>query len=521
MSNKFVGAKNFHTSSERHLTEGERWKGESGISPFQITLDSKSNRYFDENGFLVIKDNKIAKAGVFDYLGREISDELQDGEIYKVYRPWAELEKSAKDFEGMPVKFGHEWVEPSKRDVKIGAVSGEVKMNEPYLIADIKIYDKDAIEEITNKGIVDLSPGYRAHYKQESGEYNGEKYEFKQEDIKYNHLAVVENGRSGKEVKINDWAGDLNAVPRPNHPRLSGQAPQKCDFATLEQNKTNGLERRTFTQVRSATLPMGEGGKGENRNFPLPANVGEIDMKKGFMRNSLSALSHAKKVYDECITNKTDDTDKRELIREIVAIAVKPDTDFEGGENEKFETILKKAEELGYEPSETSKTDDEEGKEEKTVDSDVAAMKEAFNSFASLFNNFLSEEETEEAHTEDDDALEEKQEEEKKQVGDARPSISKKTMDAEINKAILNERKRTQDAISAYQEVEKWTGSFNMAGMSESEIYQYAYEVLTGEKVKTADAKPSFKAYVKARVQDSSININYSNTADEFFTHIK
>ena len=460
MSNKFVGAKNFHTSSERHLTEGERWKGESGISPFQITLDSKSNRYFDENGFLVIKENNIAKAGVFDYLGREISDELQDGEIYKVYRPWAELEKSAKDFEGMPLKYGHEWVEPSKRDVKIGAVSGEVKLEEPYLIADIKIYDKDAIEEITNKGIVDLSPGYRAHYKQESGEYNGEKYEFKQEDIKYNHLAVVENGRSGKEVRIAD--------------------------------------------------EMPQGSKNREVN----------NMPKNLKQDALYALSHAKKVYDECITNKTDDTDKRELIREIVAIAVKPDTDFEGGEEEKFETILKKAEELGYEPSETSKTDDEEGKEEKTVDSDVAAMKEAFNSFASLFNNFLSEEETEEAHTEDDGSLEEKQEEEKKQVGDARPSISKKTMDAEINKAILNERKRTQDAISAYQEVEKWTGSFNMAGMSESEIYQYAYEVLTSEKVKTADAKPSFKAYVKARVQDSSFKYESSNDS-EFFDYIK
>lgn len=460
MSNKFVGAKNFHTSSERHLTEGERWKGESGISPFQITLDSKSNRYFDENGFLVIKDNKIAKAGVFEYLGREISDELQDGEIYKVYRPWAELEKSAKDFEGMPVKFGHEWVEPSKRDVKIGAVSGEVKLEEPYLIADIKIYDKDAIEEITNKGIVDLSPGYRAHYKQETGEYNGEKYEFKQEDIKYNHLAVVENGRSGKEVRIND--------------------------------------------------EMPQGSKNREVN----------NMPKNLKQDALYALSHAKKVYDECITSKTDDTDKRELIREIVAIAVKPDTDFEGGEEEKFKTILKKAEELGYEPSETSKTDDEEGKEEKTVDSDIAAMKEAFNSFASLFNNFLSEEETEEAHTEDDDALEEKQEEEKKQVGDARPSISKKTMDAEINKAILNERKRTQDAIAAYQEVEKWTGSFNMAGMSESEIYQYAYEVLTGEKVRVSDAKPSFKAYMKARVQDSSFKYE-SGSDSEFFDYIK
>ena len=407
--------------------------------------------------------------------------------------------------------------------MQLGAVSGEVKLEEPYLIADIKIYDKDAIEEITNKGIVDLSPGYKAYYKKEAGEYNGEKYEFKQQDIKYNHLAVVENGRSGKEVRINDehyWKG--LQTPAPFHlPRFEGQAPQKCDSATLEQNKINDEK---------------------------PIIKGEIDMKKGFMRNSLNALSHVKKVYDECITSKTDDVDKRELIREIVAIAVKPDTDFEGGEEEKFETILKKAEELGYNPSETSKTDDGDVPEEKTVDSDVAAMKEAFNSFASLFNNFLSEEETEPAHTEDNDDVEE----EKKQVGDSSPSglatfsdsvatrsgksvlaknarqndkvggiVSKKTMDAEINKAILNERKRTQDAIAAYQDVEKYTGSFNMAGMSESEIYQYAYEVLTGEKVKTADAKPSFKAYMKARVQDSSININYSNTADEFFTHIK
>ena len=462
-----------------------------------ITLDGKSNRYFDENGYLVIKDNKIAKSGVFEYLGREISDSLPETEVYKVYRPWEELEKSAKDFEGMPLKYGHEWVQPEKRDIKIGAVSGEVKLEEPYLIADIKIYDKDAIEEITNKGIVDLSPGYRAHYKQESGEYNGEKYEFMQQDIKYNHLAVVENGRSGKDVRINDehyWKG--LQTPAPFHlPRFEGQAPQKCDSATLEQNKINDEK---------------------------PIIKGEIDMKKGFMRNGLNALSHVKKVYDECITSKTDDTDKRELIREIVAIAVKPDTDFQGGEDEKFKTILKKAEELGYEPSETSKTDDEEGKEEKTVDSDVAAMKEAFNSFASLFNNFLSEEETEPAHATDNDNVEEEKAEEKKQVGDARPSISKKTMDAEINKAILNERRRTQDAIAAYQDVEKYTGSFNMAGMSESEIYQYAYEVLTGEKVKTADAKPSFKAYMKARVQDSSFKYNSNdNTDSDYFDYIK
>lgn len=424
----------------------------------RITLDTKSNRYFDENGYLVIKDNKIAKAGVFDYLGREISDELQDREIYKVCRPWAELEKTAKDFEGMPVKLGHEWVEPSKRDLKVGAISGEVRLEEPYLIADIKIYDKDAIEAITGRNIVELSPGYTAKYAAESGEYAGEQYDFMQQDIKYNHLAIVENGRSGKDVKIND---------------------------------ENSIKQ------------------------------GEINMKKGFMRNGLNALSHVKKVYDECITSKTDDVDKRELIRDIVAIAVKPDTDFEGGEEEKFKTILKKAEELGYEPSETNDSDmaDADDEDKKSLDSDMETMREAYKSFSSLFDKYLSQEMKEPEHAEDDDVEEKK--DDTKQVSDSYPGISKKTMDAEISKAILNERKRTQDAIAAYQDVERFTGSFNMTGLSADEIYQYAYEVLTGEKVKTADAKPSFKAYMKARVQDSSININYSNTADEFFTHIK
>lgn len=401
----------------------------------RIILDSKSNRYFDENGYLVIKDNKIAKAGVFEYLGKEISEELKENEIYKVCRPWAELEKTAKDFEGMPVKLGHEWVEPEKRDLKVGAISGEVRLEEPYLIADIKIYDKDAIEAITGRNIVELSPGYTAKYAAESGEYAGEQYDFMQQDIKYNHLAIVENGRSGKDVKIND---------------------------------ENSIKQ------------------------------GEINMKKRFMRNALGALSYVEKTYDECITSKTDDVDKRELIRDIVAIAVKPDTDFEGGEEEKFKTILKKAEELGYEPSETSDSDmaDADDEDKKSLDSDMETMREAYKSFSSLFDKYLSQEMKEPEHAEDDDVEEKK--DDTKQVSDSYPGISKKTMDAEISKAILNERKRTQDAIAAYQDVERFTGSFNMTGLSADEIYQYAYEVLTGDKVRVSDAKPSFKAYIKA-----------------------
>lgn len=43
----------------------------------------------------------------------------------------------------------------------------------------------------------------------------------------------------------------------------------------LKKNKL--LERRTFTERRSDTLPMGEGGKGENRNFPLTIVQRSVD----------------------------------------------------------------------------------------------------------------------------------------------------------------------------------------------------------------------------------------------------
>ncbi len=431
----------------------------------KIVLDSKSNRYFDDNGYLVIKNNKIAKAGVFEYLGREISDKLPAGEIYKVFRPWEELEKTAKDFEGMPVKFGHEWVEPSKRDLKIGSISGEVKAEEPYLTADIKIYDKGAIEAITGEGIVDLSPGYSAKYTAEAGEYNGEKYDFTQRDIKYNHLAVVDNGRSGKDVKISD-----------NKPDVSGIN-----------------------------------------------NTGDNNMNRSLERNALGMLSYVKKTYDECITSKTDDVDKRELIREIVAIAVKPDTDFEGGEEEKFRTILKKAESLGYEPSEAGRTDDTASDIKKSADMDVTAMKEAFNSFASLFNDFLAEEKDEPAHEiQDDEPVMLKKDDDKKQVHDSAAVVSRKTMDAQIQAAILQERKRTEDAAAAYEEVKQYVGAFNMSGMSADNIYQYGYKILSGENIRVEDAKASWKAYMKAKVLDNrSFSGMGADLESELFPHIK
>ena len=60
---------------------------------------------------------------------------------------------------------------------------------------------------------------------------------------------------------------------------------------------------------------------------------------------------------------KANEMDKREAIREIMAISAKPVSEFAGGEEEKVETIAKLAEKLAYKPSETSKADDACGKD--------------------------------------------------------------------------------------------------------------------------------------------------------------
>lgn len=57
--------------------------------------------------------------------------------------------------------------------------------------------------------------------------------------------------------------------------------------------------------------------------------------------------------------------DKREILREAEAIAMKPASEFKGGAEEKFRTLTKKMEELGYDKSEAGTADNQKEDDEK------------------------------------------------------------------------------------------------------------------------------------------------------------
>lgn len=167
-----------------------------------------TKRNYDYNGFLEVRDNPISKVGVFPYLGREIGAPEKD-KIYYVYRPAEELgsQETIDSFKLMPFIDEHEMLGAGATDAERKGVQGtigeQVYFDDEYLRGNIKIHSTSAIELI-KRGKIELSPGYRNNYDFTPGEYKGQRYDAVQRNIRANHLALVQEGRTGSDVAVQD-----------------------------------------------------------------------------------------------------------------------------------------------------------------------------------------------------------------------------------------------------------------------------------------------------------------------------
>ena len=289
----------------------------------RIQDEKTSKRSKDSNGFLIIKDNPIAKAGVFDYLLSELKADIEpkDDKVVKVYRPFSELIRVKDSFANKPIKMNHHWV-GDECETADGAIGSNITIDEAneYLRADLIIYNPKLIEAIETNELVELSPAYTGKEIAENGRYNGEAYEYKQELGEVNHLAVVEIGRSGKDLKIYDDKSKLGAVMK-------------------------------FKDMFMAKLSK-------------------------FIDSEMEAKA------DEAESEKADSDTSAEIAREIISIANKSDDDFAGGIDEKIEAILTLAkklnEPLADETSEAEKVADEA----ETQESETEAKQDEGESIA-------------------------------------------------------------------------------------------------------------------------------------------
>lgn len=151
-------------------------------------------------GYLICYDVKIARIGTQDYLGSELG--VSD-DIVKVNRPAEEVFSKATlaSFEGKPFTNDHPYNLLDVNNTPIyekGHIQNvRVSDDKIYLIADIMVKDSQTIQDIKN-GKRELSAGYNCDCLQDE---DGNWY---QANIIGNHVALVDKGRAGEKVRIND-----------------------------------------------------------------------------------------------------------------------------------------------------------------------------------------------------------------------------------------------------------------------------------------------------------------------------
>lgn len=173
---------------------------------------AETARQVDTNGWFEVKDNPLSKVGVFPYSGAQIGLPERSNEIFMVLRPAEELSSPdcIASFRLLPWIDDHTvlgspeaGLTPAEKKGVQGVIGEEIYFDDDTLFGNIKVFSESMAALIEN-GKTELSCGYRCSYDMTSGVFNGEKYDAIQRDIRGNHLALVDEGRMGKEVAVLD-----------------------------------------------------------------------------------------------------------------------------------------------------------------------------------------------------------------------------------------------------------------------------------------------------------------------------
>ena len=145
-------------------------------------------------------DGLATRVGIFRY-------KLPDGTIQRELRPPDEVfdENSLETLSAIPVTNDHPPVMLDSENTKqfsVGFTHERVDVDDDFVKVGMTVTDKNVIDDILERNREELSCGYHADLEITPGIYKGEPYDAVQRNIRYNHLAIVDRGRAGREARI-------------------------------------------------------------------------------------------------------------------------------------------------------------------------------------------------------------------------------------------------------------------------------------------------------------------------------
>jgi hypothetical protein len=228
------------------------------------TAQFKTQKELDGNNFLVAYDVPIAKTGIQQYTREEINDDTGPPDEYvNVYRDQSVFKNKSlvESFDGIPIVYKHP--ENGKVDNNnfknfvVGTVSGVYYKSGDLFAKKLTIIDKEAIENVLRKNTNELSIGFKGSVVKKSGTFNGVSYQFKENVIHANHLALCENGKAGSYYAINSIKKKGNKTMEMNNEALG---PEEGGL----NPHLEGLIEQVVTKKLAAIKPHNFGNDGES-----------------------------------------------------------------------------------------------------------------------------------------------------------------------------------------------------------------------------------------------------------------
>jgi uncharacterized protein len=177
-----------------------------------VAMDAREE---DINGWVEIPDNPVMAVGVFPYLGKHIKGAPDPKKFYMVYRPEEEVIEAVESgsFRLLPWIDDHVMLGEGDNLTPVEAKPIEGVIGEQIyydgdsrqMKANLKVWTKTHEGRVDN-GKRELSLGYRCRFDATPGTFEGVRYDYVQRTMRGNHLASVNDGRSGPDIAVMDAA---------------------------------------------------------------------------------------------------------------------------------------------------------------------------------------------------------------------------------------------------------------------------------------------------------------------------
>ena len=186
----------------------------------------------------LLADARIARTGIQTYLGSEVGK--PDMAMVRVYRPGSEVfsEDTLKSAAHRPVTNDHptELVTADNwKQHAVGQTGDEITGEGIFIRVPLMVSDGETIKAI-EAGKQELSAGYTCDLDFTPGTTpSGEAYDAIQKNIRINHVAIVQRGRAGSQVRIGDGVAQWGASP------VNDATPEKETPMTLKTVTVDGI----------------------------------------------------------------------------------------------------------------------------------------------------------------------------------------------------------------------------------------------------------------------------------------